>query len=389
MFIVFIPAAIYICLSLIFPMRMSWWLKLIFSILFILGACRAQWLNLFWASHEPILPEAPRSIMIVASTLYTAVLVFSQLTLLRDLLFLPRALFLRFIRKKAWSFPYQQSGIVVLAIGLLATSFTMWQSMRLPQTREVEIRLPSLPIENKQLRIAFLADIHLSAINDASYAQGIVERVNALHPDLIVIVGDICDGAIRDRKNDLAPLGDLKAPLGVYVSAGNHEYYSGYQDCMQAYRELGFKTLENENAEPITGLSLIGVGDYAGYTNNHPHYQTLPGVDLLEAMKGLPEGNATILLGHQPCIAAIENLERIDLLLSGHSHGGMMPGPLSWFTNYASSGYPKGAYQVGNTSLYVTTGAGTWPGAMFRFHVPSEILLLNLTATQQTAQDKP
>ncbi len=382
MYLVFIPAALYVCVSLIAPMRWSWMVKILLMLALMLGAFRAQILSYFWPSTEPILPEAPRELMIVASSLYVAVFVLSQLTLVRDLLVWPVVLLRKLLRRGKLCFPFQSTGWLVLLLGTAVTSVCMWQSMRVPEARTMEVRIKNLPQEAEGLKVAFLADLHLSPINDAAYARAIVERVNALQPDLILIPGDIADGYMEHRKGDLAPLADLKARYGVYVSPGNHEYYSGYQDCMKAYRALGLKTLENEHAEVIKGLSLIGVADYAGHASSSPHAAIEPGVYMSRARRAVPAGNTTILLGHQPCIAERENIRGIDLMLSGHSHGGMMSGPLSWFTSYASAGYPRGVYQIGDTQLIVTTGAGTWPGAMFRFDVPSEILLLELRSAQ-------
>ncbi len=378
MYLLFIPAALYVCISLILPLRLSWILKIILMSLLMLGALRAQLLHYFWPGGESFLPEAPRSLLIASSALYTAVLVFSQLTLLRDLLCWPVVLLRKMLRGGALRFPFQSTGLLVVLLGISLTTICMWQSMRVPEPRSVEVEMPSLPKQYDGLRLVFLADIHLSPINDANYARAIVARVNALDPDLVVIVGDIADGEVEHRRKDLAPLADLKARYGVYATAGNHEYYSGYAECMQAYRALGMKTLENENAQPLAGLSLIGVCDYTGYPSSHPRSAQEPGVQLAKARRGVPARDATILLAHQPAVAEREDVRGIDLLLSGHSHGGMMAGPLSWFTHYASAGFTRGRYHVGETIFYVTTGAGTWPGAMFRLNVPSEIMLMQL-----------
>ncbi len=378
MYLLFIPAALYVCISLILPLRLSWILKVILMSLLTVGALRAQLLHCFWPSGESLLPEAPRALLIVSSALYTAVLVFSQLTLLRDVLCWPVVLLRKVLRGGTLRFPFQSTGLLIVVLGTSLTTICVWQSMRVPTPRGVVVEMPSLPKQYDGLRLVFLADLHLSPVNDANYARAIVSRINALAPDLVVIVGDLADGAMAHRRKDLTPLADIKARYGVYVTAGNHEYYTDYAECMQAYRALGMKTLENENAQPLAGLSLIGVCDYTGYPSSHPRSAEEPGVRLAKARRGVPAGDATILLAHNPVVAERENIRGIDLMLSGHSHGGMMLGPLSWFSDYASAGFIRGRYHVGETTFYVTTGAGTWPGAMFRLNVPSEILLMQL-----------
>ncbi len=379
MFILFIPAAIYITISLIFPMRMPLWLKITLSAAFLLGACRAQWLNLFWATSDPQLPEGPHSAMLIASTLFSAVLIFSQLTALRDILCWPLAIFRWLFCSKKFYLPFHQTGLLILLLGSLATGFTMWQSLRVPEMKEVNMSFPALPEDIKELRVIVIADTHLSPLHDEAFAQAVAKKVNAQNPDLILFVGDIMDGPLKKRQKALDALGTMKARYGVFVSPGNHEYYTNYKKAMDAYRALGWITLENENTEPIKGLSLIGVGDYVGTPLHHRDYAKAPGVEVGHARRGVPSGNATILLGHNPAIAGNENIAGIDLLLSGHSHGGMMPGPITWYTDYVSDGYTRGYYKAQDTSVYVTAGAGTWPGATLRFHVAPEIILLKLT----------
>ncbi len=379
MFFLFIPAAIYIAISLISPMRMPLWLKIGLAALFLLGAFRAQWLNLFWPSSDPMLPEGPYYAMLIGSSLYTAVLIFAQLTALRDLLCWPVAIFRRLFFGKKFHLPFQQTGLIVLLLGGLTTAFTMWQSLRVPEVKEVSMAMPSLPEDIKELRVIVIADTHLSPLLDEAYAQAVAERVNAQNPDLILFVGDVMDGPVDKRQKALDALGAMKARYGVYVSPGNHEYYINYNAAMDAYRALGWITLENENTEAIKGLSLIGVCDYVGVPRHHPDYAEAPGVELKSARRGVPAGNASILLGHNPAVAAIEDISGIDLILSGHTHGGMMPGPVMWYTDHVSFDYTRGYYQVYDTSVYVTAGAGTWPGATLRVHVAPEIILLKLT----------
>ncbi|PIG09250.1 metallophosphoesterase [Comamonas sp. 26] len=121
-----------------------------------------------------------------------------------------------------------------------------------------------LPPALEGLRVAVLADIHASPVNDARYVKTIVDRTMSAAPDLIVLPGDLVDGDAASGRAHVAPLARLSARYGVWAAPGNHEYYSGYNSWMAEFRNLGLNLLENRmQVINIKGskLALSGVGD--------------------------------------------------------------------------------------------------------------------------------
>ncbi len=379
--ILFIPAAIYICLSLILPLRAPWYIRVMLMLLFLIGGFRHHVLNIFWEGEADIIPEAPRMVMIITSTLFSAVLIFSQLTFVRDVLIILWSLLKRRLPKRAL---LNTSGLIVGMIGIILTAICMYESMRIPRVKETEHYL-AIPAQYDGLKVVLIPDIHLSPINDANYAKGIMEQVNALQPDLILLVGDTVDGSVGKRKNDLAPLAELKAKYGVFITMGNHESYSGYRAWVKEYSSLGFKLLENENVEIFPGLSLVGVGDRSTHFSSHPETKGAPSINYRKATLNLPKDNAVLLLVHDPAeFHHIPPIAKSSLHVAGHTHGGMMWGPFYLYMCYLYQGNIKGWCYGGESNgyrpMYVSAGAGTWPGAMFRLGVPSEITLLRIRA---------
>ncbi len=377
--IFFIPAAFYICASLILPLRMPLYWRVVLVVLFLIGGFRHLLLNIFWAGEADILPEAPRMVMIITSTLYSAVLIFAQLTAVRDVLLWTWSALRRRLPKRT---AFNTTGIIVGLVGVVLTAICMYESMRIPRVKEVEHHL-AIPAQYDGLKVVLIPDIHLSPINDANYAKGIVEKVNALQPDLILLVGDTVDGSVEKRKEDIAPLAELKAKYGVFATMGNHESYSGYRLWLEEYRRLGIAVLENENVEIFPGLSLVGVGDWSTRFSSHPETIGAPSIDYQKSVENLSAENAIILLAHDPIESNhIPPIGKSSLHVAGHTHGGMMWGALYAFVYHlydgCIEGWCNGNERNGYRPMYVSRGAGTWPGAMFRLGVPSEITLLRI-----------
>ena len=89
----------------------------------------------------------------------------------------------------------------------------------------VSIEIPHLAPGLEGLRIVQISDLHVGPTNRGSFVREVVEQVNALQPDLVAVTGDLADGSVSALQSKVAPLADLRAPLGVFFVTGNHEYY--------------------------------------------------------------------------------------------------------------------------------------------------------------------
>lgn len=267
---------------------------------------------------------------------------------------------------------------VVGGLAVFLSTFGLWQALKVPDVREYSLNLPTLPADLRGLRVAVLTDLHVGPLYGENWTAELVRRVNAAKPDLIAVVGDIVDGPVATMLPRLAPLADLRAPLGVFYVTGNHEYYSGFRPWMQAVGSLGLHILENAHVQIPRGnatLTVAGVADPAG-----SRYSRLPVPDLPEALSGARHSSRndfTLLLAHQPLTAVDSAAAGVDLQLSGHTHGGTVL-PLQSFISDFNNGFVSGLYTVDSMRLFVSNGAGVWSGVPLRIGVPSEIAILNL-----------
>ena len=295
----------------------------------------------------------------------------------------------RAARAGAWArrlhAPALTAGALVLALGVGAGG--VWTALQPPEVQERTLALPGLPAALDGLRVAVVADIHASPINDTRYVQAVVERTLAARPDLVVLPGDLVDGDVRSSAAHVAPLARLRAPLGVWAAPGNHEYYSGYDAWMAEFRRLGLGLLANQTQVlEVRGarLALSGIGD--------PVYgRTSPGNADPRVPEGVPPDVAAVarlareagadfhlLLAHQPRFARDNAAHGVGLQLSGHTHGGHILGMDRWLVAPANNGFVRGEYAVDGMRLFVSSGAGLWAGFAVRLGVPPRIDLLVL-----------
>jgi hypothetical protein len=233
---------------------------------------------------------------------------------------------------------------------------------------DVEVRLAKLPKALDGFTIVQLTDLHVGLTIDRAFVQRVVDHTNRLAPDLIALTGDLVDGKVEDLRDDIAPLGQLRAPHGVFAITGNHEYYSGADPWIAELTRLGARYLRNERVSISRGgasFDLAGVDDYtADGTAGH-------GEDLAAATAGRDPGTALVLLAHQP--RQVRNAARhgVDLQLSGHTHGGQI-WPWHYIVKLQQGGLLAGRYEHGGTQLYVSRGCGYW-GPPVRVLAPLEI----------------
>ncbi|MFN4161726.1 MAG: metallophosphoesterase, partial [Stenotrophomonas sp.] len=223
-------------------------------------------------------------------------------------------------------------------------------------------------------RVLQLTDIHASRLLTASWVAKVVANSNALKPDLVVITGDLIDGSVAARAADFAPLAQLRAPDGVIAITGNHEYYAQYTAWMQAFRAQGMQVLENSHVAVTRKDAALTI---AGVTDPVAANYGLPLPDINAALAGADPAAPVILLDHRPGAARVNAAHGVKLQLSGHTHGGHIVG-MDQLVKRANNGYVSGRYEVDGMTLYVSNGAGLWPGFPARIGVPSEITLITL-----------
>ncbi|WHZ18873.1 MAG: hypothetical protein OJF55_001022 [Rhodanobacteraceae bacterium] len=323
--------------------------------------------------------ELPRPLLIVLSWAFGAFLLLAMLLVLRDLLGGSTWLFARRAGRRMLA-----SAKLSVSIGVLAavlSAWGVWQAVKLPAVKTVDIEVQGLPVAFDGYRIVQLSDLHASRLFPAAWIAAVVAKTDALHPDLIVITGDLQDGTPAARTTDVRPLRDLHARDGVLAVPGNHEYYVDFPGWMAAFHELGLPMLQNAHVLIRRDGQTLAV---AGITDPAATRFGQPGPDLQAALRGIPRGVPVILLSHRPGNAVASARAGVALELAGHTHGGQIRGP-DLLTRWANHGFLSGLYQVGRMQLYVSNGAGLWNGLAIRLGRPSEITRIVLRTPARAA----
>ena len=267
--------------------------------------------------------------------------------------------------------PRIAGGVRTGAVGVAAalSLVAIVQGMRDPIVRDYAVPMPGLPRERDRLVMVELSDVHLGTLIGERWMARQVARVNALKPDVIVVVGDLIDGNVGEVEPLLPVLRQLSAPLGVWAVTGNHEFYAGLDRSVRLFEEAGFRVLRDHSAEVVPGLVFAGVDDLTGRRQFN-----LDGEPVRRALAGRPPG-ATVLLSHTPWKADLAAADGAGLMVCGHTHDGQI-----WPFNYLVRPVYKlmgGIYRVAAMPVIVGRGAGTW-GPRMRLWQPSEIVRITL-----------
>lgn len=263
--------------------------------------------------------------------------------------------------------------VVVVAVILLTWGHV--EAMRVPRVRRVDVTVPRLGPGLDGTRVVVLADTHYGPIDRARWSARVADVVNALEPDIVCHAGDIADGTIARRREQVAPLGTVRARLARVYVTGNHEYHGEAQGWLDLMAGLGWDALHNRHLIVERGgdrLVLAGVDDRtaasSGLTGHSADHDT--------ALAGADPDLPVLLVAHQPKQVAQAVASGVDLQVSGHTHGGQM-----WPFHYLvrlDQPVVQGLSRHGErTQLYTSRGAGYW-GPPFRIFAPSEISLLVL-----------
>lgn len=319
-------------------------------------------------------PEVPAAVLMVLGWAFGALILLALFLFIKDVAGLALSVFSRSRGRALLRCPRLRAGLAAASVALSALG--VWQAVRVPEVKTIEVALPGLPQTYDGFRIAHLTDLHASRLLQGDWMQAVVARTNALEPDLTLITGDLVDGTTAARAADVLPLRDLRAKHGVVAIPGNHEYYAEYVGWLEAFDKLGLRMLLNEHMTlERNGQTLV----LAGITDSAASRVGQPLPDIAAAMAGVPPSATVILLSHRPVGAVRHAQAGASLQLSGHTHGGQILGP-HLLTQLANEGFVSGMYQVGNMKLYVSNGAGLWPGFPIRLGRPSEITQFVLRA---------
>jgi predicted MPP superfamily phosphohydrolase len=265
-------------------------------------------------------------------------------------------------------------GLIVLAIIFLQSAVGVFLANHTMVNRYA-FKNP-LIANGERVRIVHISDLHVSPFTSRARQLKVVDKINALEPDIITISGDILDAGLAPYiDKDLSGVyRSLKSKYGVYVVFGNHEYYSGdIPKILLAFEQSGFDLLRDTLVKiDEINLTVAGRDDYSSKRVSGHERKPLSDV-LADNDKGYP----VVLLNHQPrkesVREAVEN--KVFLELTGHTHNAQIfPANLIEKLIYPAS---WGLWQENDYSLLISCGVGTW-GPPMRTNSYSEIVVIDI-----------
>lgn len=262
------------------------------------------------------------------------------------------------------------------AAGLLA-SYTVFIERYIILTNHYRIAVPNLPQAFSRFRIVHLTDLHYGSLVPLAIIRHVIQRVNRLDRDLVVCTGDyVHQRAATTQIDAVWPLlSGLTAPLGVLSVLGNHDHWANTERSQywldKTHQDLRHKVKAIEKAGER--LWIAGAGDLWEDHRN-----------LDQILSGIPHADCRIVLAHNPDTADSQFSGRIDLMISGHTHGGQVdipfigPPVLPVRNKTYSSGLK---ISLRGTRVFISKGIG-WAIYPIRFNCPPEIAVLELVPSK-------
>jgi uncharacterized protein len=258
---------------------------------------------------------------------------------------------------------------ILLVGGILAYGYYNAKNIKI---QKLEYNIAKNCGELKELKIAMISDLHLGTIINNSRLEEIVNKTNALNPDIILLAGDIVDEDLAPviRNNLGETLRNFKSKYGTYGITGNHEYIGGVEEACEYLSAHNITMLRDSVVKIDNAFYVIGRED-----KDISRFSAKKRKSLNELIKEIDKSCPMILMNHQPFDLDETVKSEIDLQLSGHTHNGQIF-PLNFVTNLIfeiSSGYMR----KGQTHFYVSNGVGTW-GPPMRIGNSPEIVEIKL-----------
>lgn len=256
----------------------------------------------------------------------------------------------------------------MLCLGLVGFGFYQVQFFTVTHN-EIAVKGLASPV-----RIMHIPDLHLGAQRGEGYVRDVVAAIERHKPDIVLFNGDMVDSNIALKPEVFAPLKNVTAEQ--YFTTGNHEFYMDTQKALELIAGAGIRILRTEMVE-THGFQLIGME----YMNADRVTFDSHMVNDLTIEEELPKvvrdaDKPTVLVHHSPVGMQYVSQGGIDVMLAGHTHGGQVfPGTILTSIRFPMD---KGRYHVGDMTLLVSQGAGTF-GPWMRLGTFNEVQLITLT----------
>jgi hypothetical protein len=257
------------------------------------------------------------------------------------------------------------------AAGGIIGGYPVFIERRLLQVNRYRIPVPHLPKSFEGFTIVHLTDLHYGPLVSDGYIRGVIERANAIRRDLTVCTGDYIQDEPIQMDGVFPLLGRLTARHGVFSTLGNHDSWVGLEKADGWLSRIGQNLRHRAVAIERHG-ERIWIGG-AGDLN-----EDMVGIDT--AFAGVPPEACKIVLAHTPDTADVRFDTRIDLMISGHTHGGQVVVPFYGppILPVTNKRYGSGFIRTDRMALFISRGIG-WGILPIRLNCPPEIAVLTLT----------
>lgn len=234
---------------------------------------------------------------------------------------------------------------------------------------KVEIRLERLPKNLEGFRLIHLSDIHHSPFTHLEHITRAIKIANDLQPDMFILTGDYVSHESEYIEPVAEVLGRLESEFGTFACLGNHDHWTDGEMVTNALREAEITVLINEGFR----FTAKGASVWLAGVDDHMVGKT----DLRSALRGSFPDEMKLLLAHNPIIARAAARAGVDLVLSGHTHGGQVKIRDDEKRILPRRKLKNGLYRRKNTQIYITRGIGTVVLPV-RYQCPPEISLIEL-----------
>ena len=267
----------------------------------------------------------------------------------------------------------------------------------------VRYELKSAKLERASVRIVMISDLHRKKLDETN--QQVVDKTALEEPDLIVVNGDMLERDCTDEEVEAfaSLLERLTAISPVYFSIGNHDFPAFFSKYEKAQRgefllgkersgvlkrliSTGAHLLERSSEDLIVNGERIRIGGLYAFAYPNPYYTIEQYAPVFDYLEGFCDTDAfTVMLAHRPkCFSTpAENFcWDIDLILSGHTHNGVVALPFGLGAVYASEmffqKYSRGLYDINGSSLIIGAGIDGYQGVVPRVFNPPEIVTVDI-----------
>lgn len=273
---------------------------------------------------------------------------------------------------------FKKSAFIITSITILGLAYSYYEARDLKVVR-YDFFNQNVPLSFENKKLVFISDIHCNKYFPPKKVKSLVEKINALNPDFIILGGD----NVQKEEDILLPfleeVKNLKATYGVFSVLGNHDIWEDANLIQQGLRNCGFNICDNQSFWIHEGNDSIKIGGVGDLWEDEQIIEN--------TINDIRDSDFCILLSHNPDYVEEIKTSKIDLMLSGHTHGGQVTlfglyapiMPASWKPHLTQTGqkYRYGWKKNNAVDLYITSGVGMGDFP-FRFFAPPEIVEITL-----------